>query len=65
LEDLPILTVGETEHFIETGGIINFLMEDNKVRFEINDVAAKKSKLKISSQLLRLAKRVVEEGPEG
>ncbi len=66
LRDSPVLTVGEEDDFLESGGILNFLMEDKKVRFEINAVAAKKDKLKISSQLLRLAKRVVEEdGAEG
>jgi hypothetical protein len=56
-----VLTVGETEVFFEAGGVINFLMEENKVRFEINLAAAKRAKLKISSNLLRLAKRVVKE----
>jgi hypothetical protein len=59
--DDSVLTVGDMKGFLESGGIINFLMEDKKVRFEINVAAAKKSKLKISSKLLRLAKRVVEE----
>lgn len=61
LKGSPVLTVGETDGFLESGGIINFLMEDKKVRFEINVAAAKKNKLKISSKLLRLAKRVVKE----
>lgn len=57
----PVLTVGETRNFLESGGIVNFLTEDKKVRFEINAAAAKKSELRISSKLLRLAKRVVQE----
>ncbi len=61
LEGSPVLTVGETDGFLESGGIINFLMEDKKVHFEINVVAAKKNKLRISSKLLRLAKKVVQE----
>jgi ribosome-associated protein YbcJ (S4-like RNA binding protein) len=51
------------EGFLESGGIIKFVMEEKKVRFEINVTAAKRAKLKIRSQLLRLAKRVVEEKP--
>ncbi len=47
--------------FLESGGIINFVMEEKKVRFEINMTAAKSAKLKIRSQLLRLAKRVIGE----
>ena len=63
LKGSPVLTVGETAGFLESGGIINLLMEDKKVRFEINITAAKRAKLKIRSQLLRLAERVVEEKP--
>lgn len=58
-----VLTVSDIEGFPEAGGIINFVMEDQKVRFEINVTAAKRAKVKIRSQLLRLAKRVVEEEP--
>ena len=56
-----VLTVGETGDFLKTGGIINFLLEENKVRFEINLIAARDAKLTIRSQLLRLAQRVIDE----
>src|SRR5204863_1594641 len=52
-----VLTVSEIEHFTQAGGMINFVMEGNKVRFEINDAAAKKAGLRVSSKLLNLAKR--------
>ena len=55
-----VLTVGDTDGFLESGGIINFLVEESKIRFEINLVSAKKAKIDIRSQLLRLAKRVIE-----
>lgn len=55
-----ILTVGETGNFLENGGIINFVLEEKKVRFEINLDAANTSNLKISSQLLRLAEKVIQ-----
>ena len=55
-----VLTVGETPGFLEAGGIINFITEQKKVRFEINASGANRAKLKIRSQLLRLAKRVIE-----
>jgi hypothetical protein len=61
LKSLPILTMGESKRFLEFGGIINFLMEDEKVRFEINNDAAKRAKLDIRSKLLRLAKKVIDE----
>jgi len=58
LSGSPILTVGdvgETGKFTEAGGMINFVFEGNKIRFQINDDAAKAANLKISSKLLSLA----------
>ena len=60
----PVLTVGESEQFVQDGGMIGFLLEDNKVRFEINLDAAEHAKLKISARLLELAKTVIG-GPKG
>jgi hypothetical protein len=65
VKDHPVLTVGDVKGFLETGGVVNFLMEEKKVRFEINLAAAKRAKLRIRSKLLRLAKRVVEEKSQG
>jgi hypothetical protein len=56
-----VLTVGEMNGFLENGGIINWFVEDKKIRFEINNAAAERANLKIRSNLLRLAKRVVED----
>jgi len=50
-----ILTVGETAGFTAAGGIINFRIQNDKLRFEINPEAAEGSGLKISSELLKLA----------
>ncbi len=54
-----VLTVGESEHFVQDGGMIGFSLEENKVRFEINLEAAQKAKFRISSRLLALAKSVI------
>lgn len=54
-----VLTVGESEHFAPEGGMIGFVLEGNKIRFEINLEAAQKARLKISSRLLALAKGVI------
>jgi hypothetical protein len=51
--------VGESEHFVGGGGMSGFLLEENKIRLEINPEAAKKAKLKITSKLLVLAKTVI------
>lgn len=56
-----VLIVGDMNGFLESGGMINFMIEDKKICFEINNIAAKKAKLNIRSKLLRLAKRVIEE----
>ena len=55
LQGRPVLTVGETDGFSKTGGVIGFVMEGNKVRFEINVAAARRVGIEISSKLLRLA----------
>jgi hypothetical protein len=61
LKDSSILTVGEVKEFAERGGVINFVIVENKIRFEINVEAAERAKLKISSKLLKLAKIVKDE----
>lgn len=52
----PVLTVGESPGFLAGGGMVNFVLEDGKVRFEIDANAAAGAKLRISSRLLRLAR---------
>jgi hypothetical protein len=54
----PVLTVADTERFAHQGGMVNFYLEQNKVRFEANVRAARHARLTISSKLLRLAKIV-------
>jgi YfiR/HmsC-like len=56
LKRAPVLLVGEAPEFARRGGMINFTVEDNKVRCEINVTAARRARLAISSQLLSLAK---------
>jgi hypothetical protein len=59
LSGKSVLTVSEASVFTANGGMINFIMEDNKVRFVINKQATDKVGLRISSQLLKLAKSVI------
>jgi YfiR/HmsC-like len=61
LKGSSTLTVGETEGFAEQGGIINLTVEENKVHFEVNPLAAERAGLKISSKLLSIAKIVKEQ----
>jgi hypothetical protein len=53
----PTLTVGETASFIDQGGIINFILENGRVRFQIDPKAAARADLRISSHLFRLARK--------
>ena len=64
VKNQSVLTVADTQEFLDAGGIVNFVIEDNKVRFDINLTASEKAGLKIRSQLLRLAKKVVKDGAE-
>ena len=50
-----ILTVSDADRFSERGGMISFVMDDQRVRFQINAKAAEAADLKISSKLLKLA----------
>jgi hypothetical protein len=58
VRDAPVMTVSDGDGFVKSGGIIELLLEDNKIRFDINLNEAKKSRLKISAQLLQLAGKV-------
>jgi hypothetical protein len=50
-----ILTVGDMTDFTKRGGMIQFVLEGNRVRFEINLDAAKRAGLNPGSELLRVA----------
>jgi hypothetical protein len=54
ISGLPILTVGDTKSYAQRGVMINFYIENNKIRFEINLEAANLAGLKISSNVLRM-----------
>jgi hypothetical protein len=55
LDGACILTVSENIDPFESGVMINFVRKKNQIRFEINDEAARRAGLKISSKLLSLA----------
>ena len=55
-----VLTVGESQAFAEAGGMIRLLLEDKKVRFDVNVARAAEERLKVSSQLLKLARSVLQ-----
>ena len=53
-----VLTVGEGDRFLKDGGMIAFLLENRRVRFDINQTAAGHAALRISSKLLNVARTV-------
>lgn len=54
-----VLTVGETAEFLDAGGIVSFTMLQEVLQFDVNLDGANKVRLKISAQMLALARRVV------
>lgn len=59
-----VLTISDIDDFADAGGVIGLFLMDNKVQFEINVDAANRANLRISSQLLKLA-RIVRERRKG
>jgi hypothetical protein len=55
LQGGAVLSVGETEGFLSTGGMIAFRVEGERVRIEINQQTAERAGLRISAKLLSLA----------
>jgi len=55
VDGASVLTVTDNLDPFKSGVIINFTTNDDRVRFEINDKAAERVGLKISSKLLNLA----------
>ena len=55
LRTLSVLTVSDIPQFARRGGIIQFLLDGNRVRFDINLAATERVGVKLSSELLKLA----------
>jgi hypothetical protein len=54
-----VLTVGEEPGFLSDGGMINFVVDDRKVKFDVNLKAATESSIRINSRLLSVAKSIM------
>ncbi|MDA0334673.1 MAG: YfiR family protein [bacterium] len=57
----PMLTVGDMDGFARAGGMVGFILRNNKIRFQINSTAATRANLRLSAKLLRLAE-IVDDG---
>lgn len=64
-QQFSILTVSDIPHFAERGGVIGLMLQQGKIRFEVNRDAAEKSRLSLSSELLKVATKVIEKSGSG
>jgi len=60
VKDRSVLTVGHSNGFIQEGGIINFFIKEGKLRFEVNLDAARRSGIKLGSQILMSAEIIID-----
>lgn len=58
-EQSGILTVSDIPNFAEHGGVIGFVTLQARIRFEVNRDAAERSRLTLSSELLKVASQVI------
>ena len=58
VREYPVLVIGDTPGFAEKGISINFFLQKNKIRFEVNREALNRAGLVVSSELLDLARIV-------
>jgi YfiR/HmsC-like len=58
LGKMPVLTIGEAEGFLDLGSIINFVIQDGAIAFEIDLGNAQKAGLKFDANVLKIAARV-------
>jgi hypothetical protein len=59
LDEARALTVSDMPEFAQRGGMIGLVSENNRVRFEVNLTAARRAGLSFSSQLLKVATKVI------
>jgi YfiR/HmsC-like len=65
VHDWPVLTVSDLPDFADKGGMIQFILQGGKVRFEVNLIPATRAGLTLSSELLKVAVEVKGTGTQG
>lgn len=60
-----VLLVGESPGFAHAGGVVNFEIADDVVRFQINVDAAQNKRISVDAKLLRVAELVAGRAPDG
>jgi hypothetical protein len=54
----PALTVGDVPGFLAAGGMIELLIDNDSVRFDVNQSALREKNIRLPSQVLKLARQV-------
>lgn len=54
----PVLTVGESDSFLRDGGVVRFVVENGRVRFDVNPAAVTTAGVTLNSRLLQVARQV-------
>jgi hypothetical protein len=62
LDNSAVLTVSDIPQFSQRRGMIQFVLEENRIRFEVNLTATQRAGLTLSSELLKVA-TVVRKNP--
>jgi hypothetical protein len=65
LDENGVLTVSDMPGFTRRGGMIQFVRDGDRVRFEINLASAENARLVLSSELLKVAASVKRNGGSG
>ena len=58
IDGLSVLTVSDIDRFCDMGGTIALVLQDSHIRFDVRLDTAQRSRLKLSSRLLNLARKV-------
>lgn len=59
IQEAPVLTVSDIPDFVQQGGMIQFVLREGRVRFEVNLAPSQKNGLALSSELLKVAVQVI------
>jgi len=65
LSGKPVVTISSDEHFVANGGMIGFVVINNKVRLEINLDACRRSNINISAKLIEVARAITDSSAKG
>jgi YfiR/HmsC-like len=65
LDKSSVLTVSDIPRFSQRGGMIGFILDGGRVRFDVNLASAQGARLTLSSELLKVATNVRKDNHQG